>query len=101
MSRDEVLRELMERRVRREADDREAEVRSVQRMIRLESLAGAWRGAHDEATAAYELWSLTRGADGYAIYRAAQDRADEAQDALWQQHLLTHRPSGYDREVVL
>src|SRR4051794_22657324 len=97
MSREDVLKELMERRVRREADDREAEVHG---MIRFENLADAWRDAQDEATAAYELWCEDKGADGYAIYRAAQDRADEAQDALWQQQILTYSAPGYERWVV-
>ena len=42
----------------------------------------AWREAHDDAVDAYCRWHAggTRGA--YAAYRAAQDRADAAQDAL-------------------
>jgi hypothetical protein len=42
----------------------------------------AWREAHDDAVDAYHTWrgGGTRG--GYAAYRAAQDRADAAQDAL-------------------
>jgi hypothetical protein len=97
MSRDDVLKELRERRVRREADDREAEIHGI---TRCENLADAWRDAQGEATAAYELWSEDKGADGYAVYRAAQDRADEAQDALWQQHILTDCAPGYERWVI-
>jgi hypothetical protein len=100
MSRDDILKELMERRVRRQADELEVEVRSVQGLARLELLAAAWRDAQDDAAAAYKLWSRSAGPDAYAIYRAAQDRADEAQDALWQQHILTDGAPGYEGWVV-
>ena len=42
----------------------------------------AWRDAREEATEAYTVWLATRSADAYAVYRAAQDREDAAQDAL-------------------
>ena len=42
----------------------------------------AWKDARDDARAAYRDWRLTRGAEAYAAYRAAQDREDAAQDAL-------------------
>jgi hypothetical protein len=42
----------------------------------------AWKDAHAEATAAYAAWRATGGEDAYAAYRAAQDRADAAQDAV-------------------
>ncbi|WP_445149348.1 hypothetical protein [Baekduia sp. Peel2402] len=41
-----------------------------------------WRGAQDEADAAYALWCELRGRDAYLAYRAAADRADAALDAL-------------------
>ena len=47
-----------------------------------DELAYAWRVAQDEAVAAYEAWRDSAGANEYAVYRAAQDRADQAQDAL-------------------
>jgi hypothetical protein len=47
-----------------------------------DALLDAWRGAHAEAGAALDLWRLERGRRAFAIYRAAQDRADAAQDAL-------------------
>src|SRR5690349_24682817 len=40
----------------------------------------AWRDAADEAAAALADWRT--GASTYAVYRAAQDREDAAQDAL-------------------
>jgi hypothetical protein len=42
----------------------------------------AWREAHDEAVDAYRGWRTGGSRAGYAVYRAAQDRADAAQDAL-------------------
>ena len=100
MSRENVLRELYQRRVQREAEAREADVREAGGLIRLEFLATAWRQAQDDATAAYSEWSRLADRDAYAVYRAAQDRADEAQDALWQQHILTESAPGYEEWVV-
>jgi hypothetical protein len=42
----------------------------------------AWGDARDAALAAYELWHATQTAESYAVYRAAQDREDAAQDTL-------------------
>src|SRR3954466_11601186 len=86
MSRDQVMNELLERRALREARQRHVENAPA---WMFEELSEAWRAAHLEATLAYELWSELPGRDAYAVYRAAQDRADEAQDALWQQYLLS------------
>jgi hypothetical protein len=47
-----------------------------------DELAFAWRTAQDDAASAYRVWSSRPGPDAYAAYRAAQDRADAAQDAL-------------------
>jgi hypothetical protein len=47
-----------------------------------DELAYARRTAHDEAVAAYEAWRESPGRVAYAVYRAAQDRADQAQDVL-------------------
>jgi hypothetical protein len=85
MNHDQVRNELLERRAQREARKRDVE-RAAGWMF--DELSAAWRSAHAEATQAYELWSELPGRDGYAVYRAAQDRADEAQDALWQRYLL-------------
>jgi hypothetical protein len=52
-----------------------------------DELAFAWRSAQDEATDAYEAWRDSPGRNEYAVYRAAQDRADQAQE------VLAHRPS--------
>jgi hypothetical protein len=42
----------------------------------------AWGDARDAAHDAYRLWLLTQSAESYAVYRAAQDREDAAQDTL-------------------
>jgi hypothetical protein len=48
----------------------------------LEELSFVRREAQAEATIAYEDWRLWPGGDSYTVYRAAQDRADAAQDEL-------------------
>jgi hypothetical protein len=45
-------------------------------------LADTWRAARAEAGAAYLYWCQLCTRESYAVYRAAQDRADAAQDAL-------------------
>jgi hypothetical protein len=48
-----------------------------------DELAFAWRVAQDEAVAAYRAWCEAPELHAaYAVYRAAQDRADQAQDAM-------------------
>jgi hypothetical protein len=42
----------------------------------------AWRDAAEEAAGALAHWRATPGDRAYAVYRAAQDREDAAQDAL-------------------
>ena len=42
----------------------------------------AWDEAQLEAECAYEAWRVSSDKEGYAAYRAAQDRADAAQEAL-------------------
>jgi len=43
-----------------------------------------WTDARDEALEAYRRWRAAPDADTYAVYRAAQDREDAAQDTLAQ-----------------
>jgi hypothetical protein len=95
MSRDEVLRELTERRVRRETEGRKAETHYLGRVVRLRELTAAWRKAQHDAVGAYAAWRRTPGAEEYTVYRAAQDRADQAQDALGEEHALTDGGRGY------
>ena len=42
----------------------------------------AWDEAHRQAELAYAAWRQAPGRASHAVYRAAQDRADAAQDAL-------------------
>ena len=47
------------------------------------ALYTAWSDAHEEAEAAYDQWRRLGGRARYCAYRAAQDREDAAQDALF------------------
>jgi hypothetical protein len=47
-----------------------------------EELSFVRREAQADADEAYEDWRMQLSGDGYAVYRAAQDRADAAQDDL-------------------
>ena len=41
-----------------------------------------WSAARAEANLAYDDWCAFPGADAYAVYRAAEDRADAAETEL-------------------
>jgi hypothetical protein len=41
-----------------------------------------WSAARAEANVAYDDWCACPGADAYAVYRAAEDRADAAEAEL-------------------
>jgi hypothetical protein len=41
-----------------------------------------WQEAREEAEWALDAWRASPGTTGYALYRAAADRADAAQDEL-------------------
>jgi hypothetical protein len=84
MSRDQVFKELLENRLRNEA----------------QQLGAAWRAAHRQALAAYDHWRDVPDAMAYATYRAAQDRADAAQEALRQRHILAGAISANDRRAA-
>ena len=43
-----------------------------------------WIDARDDAREAYRRWRSAPDGDSYAVYRAAQDREDAAQDTLAQ-----------------
>jgi hypothetical protein len=49
---------------------------------RTESEFVAWMDACDDTGRAYHHWRAVGGADAYAVYRAAADREDKAQDEL-------------------
>jgi hypothetical protein len=48
----------------------------------LEELCFVRREAQAEANVAYEDWRVMSSSEAYVVYRAAQDRADAAQDQL-------------------
>ena len=56
----------------------------------LDELTFMWREAQSEASRAYSHWYRMRDRASYSIYRAAQDRADAAQDALRAGHAAEH-----------
>jgi hypothetical protein len=45
-------------------------------------LFAIWSAARAEANLAYEAWCESPGSNAYAVYRAAEDRADAAEQAL-------------------
>jgi hypothetical protein len=45
-------------------------------------LQTVWSAARAEANLAYDAWRATGGGGAYAAYRAAEDRADAAEDVL-------------------
>ncbi len=49
---------------------------------RHDELFTIWSAARAEANLAYTAWCDVPGADSYAVYRAAEDRADAAERAL-------------------
>jgi hypothetical protein len=53
----------------------------------------AWSDARDEALQAYARWLSAPTGESYAVYRAAQDRADAAQDTLAQTQMSRTRVS--------
>lgn len=59
-----------------------AERPSVADYARLEELRFVRREAQAEANLAYEDWVALPCGERYSVYRAAQDRADAAQDRL-------------------
>jgi hypothetical protein len=71
------LRDLLER----VDDTREIVLQRGEEPTPAESL---WREARAEANVALEAWRSRPGPDTYSAYRAAEDRADAAQDSLSQ-----------------
>jgi hypothetical protein len=54
----------------------------VSRMPSGDVLHAVWRAAQEEADEAYHAWCEHRGRECYLAYRAAADRADAALDAV-------------------
>jgi hypothetical protein len=53
----------------------------ISRRVR-DELFVLWSAARAEANIAYDAWCSNPGPDAYAVYRAAEDRADAAEVAL-------------------
>jgi hypothetical protein len=49
---------------------------------RHDELFTIWSAARAEANLAYEAWCEVPGAESYSVYRAAEDRADAAEQEL-------------------
>jgi hypothetical protein len=49
---------------------------------RHDELFTIWSAARAEANLAYQAWCDVPGSDAYTVYRAAEDRADAAEQAL-------------------
>ena len=65
------------------ADTRELVLRHAARLgPAFDAVYDAWSDAHEEAEVAYAAWQGTQAAEDDAVYRAAQDREDAAQDVL-------------------
>ena len=50
---------------------------------RSDELYVIWSAARAEANLALDAWRVRPGRDSYLVYRAAEDRADAAEQALW------------------
>jgi hypothetical protein len=50
--------------------------------LRHDELFTIWSAARAEANLAYQAWCEAPGVDAYTVYRAAEDRADAAEQAL-------------------
>lgn len=57
---------------------------------RRDELLVMWSAARAESNLAYEAWAAGGGSEAYAVFRAAEDRADAAQDGL----VAASEPSG-------
>jgi hypothetical protein len=55
---------------------------------RRQELFALWSAARAEANLAYDAWCASPGRIAYAVYRAAEDRADAAERALAGEPLL-------------
>lgn len=78
MTPQEAVRRLLEQLPDTEHRVLPADSRSWER----DELTYVWHRARADAELAYESWRRMPCADGYVVYRAAQDQLDAAQDAL-------------------
>jgi hypothetical protein len=50
--------------------------------LRHDELFTIWSAARADANLAYQAWCEVPGVEAYTVYRAAEDRADAAEQAL-------------------
>ena len=63
-------------------DTREIVIRPRERAVEADGLLDAWRSAREEANLALDAWRRSPGRARFSVFRAAEDRADAAEDAL-------------------
>lgn len=63
-------------------DTREIVIRPRTRAAEADGLLDAWRAAREEANASLDAWRSSPGRVSFSVFRAAEDRADAAEDAL-------------------
>lgn len=63
-------------------DTREIVISVTPRAEQPDELLEAWRAAREEANAALDFWRASGDRRSFSVFRAAEDRADAAQDAL-------------------
>ena len=67
-------------------DTGEIVIRPHPRHDGVDELLEAWREARAEANAALERWRAVTGRAAISVWRAAEDRADAAEDSLAARH---------------
>lgn len=65
-----------------DGDGRRLPVTQAMALRHCDELFAMWTAARAEANAAYDGWRSEPSRDAYLAYRAAEERADAAQDAL-------------------
>jgi hypothetical protein len=68
-------------------DTGEIVIALLPRQDAVDELLEAWRAARAEANWALERWRVAGGRAAFSVWRAAEDRADAAEDALAARHL--------------
>jgi hypothetical protein len=63
-------------------DTGEIVIRPHPRHGAVDELLEAWRGARADANGALDRWRSLGGREAFSVWRAAEDRADAAEDAL-------------------
>jgi hypothetical protein len=67
-------------------DTHEFVLRAITPVQEADELFAVWSAARAEANVAYDGWCDARGGEAYAVYLAAEDRADAAEAAFAAHH---------------